>query len=189
MATTILSLLTPLLPSDPAVSSLLTAHRPLAYPSHLAHGDTHKFLNKLSSFVSVPVAVSSSRSTPASQEFVLTRSESDEWDKRNDACALVIKIIKMDKEGYVLGAGWGKTWLLNLLAALSVSQSSSLCIPAYSTDMFLRCTEPKCTHVVSAQHYYSGSVAPHAFSPFAKLSTSHIAPQPSQNVSSCSQHP
>lgn len=50
-----------------------------------------------------------------------TTAGREEWARRRDAWGVARVVIEMDLEGYVLGGGWGKTWLLNLLGAINVS--------------------------------------------------------------------
>lgn len=123
-----LSLLTALLPSDPSLLPLLRSRSTFSHPSRLSSSEVHKFLNKLGSFVCVPVLPGQGKSSNSNNTSNLnhhSNSSSEEWTTRRDAWSVAQVILEMDQEGYTLGGGWGKTWLLNLLGSLNVSPESS----------------------------------------------------------------
>lgn len=121
-----LSLLTALLPSDPSLLPLLRSQSTFIRPSHSSTSEVHKFLNKLGSFVCVPVLPGNGKSVASSTASnANTTAGREEWARRRDAWSVAKVVIEMDLEGYVLGGGWGKTWLLNLLGAINVSRRSN----------------------------------------------------------------
>jgi hypothetical protein len=97
----ILGLLLPLPFSHPAIGALL-AHSPFTYPSHLPSSNLSKYLQRLNSTV-----LSKTPSVSAEKE-------------RAAGYAVARELVKMDKEGWVLGE-FGKGWIGSVLAVLAVS--------------------------------------------------------------------
>ena len=119
--THLLPILTSLLPSTPTLTPLLRTHKPLSYPSHLATPIVHKFLNKLGSFVTVPISPNSNSSRSTVVSGSLGSKSEKEWKDRVNAWEVARIVVEQDKEGYVLGGGWGKVWFTNLLGLITVS--------------------------------------------------------------------
>jgi hypothetical protein len=94
---------------------LATTQNTFTHPSHLPPAQLDKFLNRLSTLVCI--------SLPPGHGSNVSHLSASEWSKKILGWRIATGIVAMDKEGYVLSGGWGKTWLLNLLAGLNVSCS------------------------------------------------------------------